>query len=394
MTAIKLSDNTYWVGVKDPALPKFDIIMDLKYGTTYNSYLVKGDKTALIDTVKKGFTDQFLDNIREISPPEKIDYLIINHTEPDHSGSIAAILAVNPRIEIISAASAVPFVKNIINEEIPIRGVKDDEIIDLGGKTLTFKITPYMHWPDTMMEYLSGDGILFSCDGFAAHLCGDSIYSDEIKEDYEHEFHYYWDSIMRPFSAYIRRNLPKLDSLDIKMIAPSHGPMIRKNPRLYIDKYKEWIADKTESANLVTIIYASNYENTRLLSEKIGDLIRRAGWNVSLLDASACDYQKARDSIEASGAILIGTPTFNGDAVKPIWNIVNLFATVSRTGKKAAVFGSYGWSGEGTKLVAERLIGLKLKLFDEIYRARLIPSDTELQSLGEYCSRLIDFLKT
>ena len=394
MSAFKMSDSVYWVGVKDPGLCKFDIIMDLKHGTTYNSYLVIGEKIALIDTVKRGFTDLFLDNIRGITPLNKIDYVIINHTEPDHSGAFAAVLKENPRAEIISSASAVPFVRNIINADIPIRGVKDNETIDLGGKKLIFKIMPYMHWPDTMMEFLSENGILFSCDGFAAHLCGASLYSDKVEEDYLHEFHYYWDAIMRPFSGYIRRNLPKLDSLDIQMIAPSHGPIIRKDTRSYIDKYKEWTADKSDRENLITIIYASNYENTKMLAERIGQFIIQNGFNLSLIDAADCKHEEVKDSIESSKAVLIGTPTFNGDAVKPIWDIMNLIATVGSLGKKAAVFGSYGWGGEGTKLVAERLAGLRLKVFEEIYRARLIPSDAELQSLDEYCARLINFLKS
>ncbi len=393
MSAIKLSDDAYWVGVKDPDLRKFDIIMHLKYGTTYNSYLVISEKTALIDTVKKGFTEEFLGNIRQVTPLNKIDYLIINHTEPDHSGAIAVLLNENPGIQIICAASAVPFVKNVINREIAIKGVKDNEIIDLGEQKLIFKIMPYMHWPDTMMAFLPKDRILFSCDGFAAHLCGDSLYSDEAVQDYKHEFRYYWDAIMRPFSGYIRRNLPKLDSVDIGMIAPSHGPVIRKEPRLFIEKYKDWAADKTEKANLVTIIYASNYENTKSLAGRIAEFIRKNGFNISIIDAAECNHQDVRDSIEASKAILIGTPTFNGDAVKPIWDVVDLFATVGSLGKKAAVFGSYGWSGEGTKLVSERLSGLKLKVFDEIYRARLLPSDDELRQLDDYCARLIGFLK-
>jgi flavorubredoxin len=393
MSAIKITNNAYWVGVKDSNLKKFDIIMNLKHGTTYNAYLVKGEKVAIIDTVKKGFTEEFLNNIREIVPIQNISYLIINHTEPDHSGAIMALIKENPNIEIICSASAVPFVKNVINTEIPIRGVKDNEILDLGGRALTFKIMPYMHWPDTMMEFLSGDEILFSCDGFAAHLAEESIFMGKSNDEYNRQFHYYWDAIMRPFSSYIRKNLPKLDALEIKIIAPSHGPIIGETAKEYIDKYKEWIADKTASANLVSIIYASNYDNTKVLAEKIGEKMKQNGFNTALIDASECDHEQVRDKIEASKAVVIGTPTFNGDAVKPIWDIVNLFSTVSSIGKKAAIFGSYGWSGEGPKLVAERLTGLKLKVFEEIYKVRLIPSEAELQLLNEYCDRMIQFLK-
>jgi flavorubredoxin len=393
MSAIKMKENVYWVGVKDPGLIKFDIYMDLRQGTTYNSYLIKGEKITLIDAAKKEFITSYFDSIRQIVPLDRIDYLVVNHTEPDHSGAITALLKENPKIELICAAAAIPFVKNVINADIPLRGVKDNDTLDLGVKKLTFKIMPYMHWPDTMMEYLDGEGILFSCDGFATHWCGDTLYSDEIKDDFDHEFHYYWDSIMRPFSTYIRRNLTKLDSLDLKMIAPSHGPVIRDNPHTYIDKYKEWVADKTEKANQVTIFYASSYGNTKFLAEKIAENISRGGFNTVLFDAAACPVGKARDNIEKSRAVLFGTPTFNGDAVKPIWDIVGLLNTVGCLGKKAAVFGSYGWSGEGIELVSNRLSGMRMKVFNSPIKARLIPSDAELSQLDEYCTGLIDFIK-
>ena len=250
-----------------------------------------------------------------------------------------------------------------------------------------------MHWPDTMMEFLSEEGILFSNDGFATHLCTDTLYADEANPtDLEFEFKYYFDSIMRPFTGYMRRNLVKLDELDIRMLAPSHGPVYRKEPRHYIDKYKTWAADKSEGKNLVTVFYASNYGNTRLLAETIRKDLATAGFATELVDASVLNEELFRDRIETSKAVLIGTPTFNGDAVKPIWDLVNLFSTVYSIGKKAAVFGSYGWGGEGAKLVAERLAGLKMKVFEDNFRVRLIPSSTEMHAIDEYTQKLVEFI--
>ena len=391
MSSIRLSDNVYWVGVKDPELEIFDIIMPLKHGTTYNSYLIKGEKVALIETVKRQFADEFFANIEEIVPVEKIDYLIINHNEPDHSGSFTELLKRAGVVGLISSASAVPFVKNILNTEADLTGIKDDYELDLGGKKLTFKLTPYMHWPDTMMEYLHEDKILFSCDGFATHLTADTIFDDELTEDMDEDFWYYYDAIMRPFTGYIRRNLPKLDAFDIKMIAPSHGPMLRKNPVAYIDKYKEWTADKTEGINHITVFYASNYGNTQRLATMLTDCLEKDGFEVALLDITTTSDDEARDEIEKSKAIVIGTPTFNGDAVKPVWNLVNNFSTVYSIGKKAAVFGSYGWGGEGIKMVAERLAGLKMKVFPENFRARLVPSDEDTAGLTNFCAQLSEF---
>lgn len=391
MSSIRLSDNVYWVGVKDPELEIFDIIMPLKHGTTYNSYLIKGEKVALIDTVKRQFADEFFANIKEIVPVEKIDYLIINHNEPDHSGSFLELLKRAPNVKLICGASAVPFVKNVLNTEADLTGIKDDYELDLGGKKLTFKLTPYMHWPDTMMEYLHEDKILFSCDGFATHLTSDTIFDDELTEDMDEDFWYYYDAIMRPFTGYIRRNLPKLDAFDIRMIAPSHGPMLRKDPVAYIDKYKEWTVDKTEGHNQVTVFYASNYGNTQRLATMLTDCLEKDGFEVALIDITTTSDDEARDEIEKSKAIVIGTPTFNGDAVRPVWNLVNNFSTVYSIGKKAAAFGSYGWGGEGIKMVAERLAGLKLKVFPENYRARLVPSDEDTAELTNFCTQLSEF---
>jgi len=391
MSAIRIADNVYAVGVTDPGLTMFDIVMETKFGTTYNAYLVRGEKIALIDTVKAEFTDEYLSNIDEIVPIEQIEYVIVNHTEPDHSGALPAVLERVPGVKIICSANAVPYVRNVINTEADITGVKDNHIIDLGGKTLTFKSMPYMHWPDTMMEYLAEDKILFSNDGFAAHVASDSIYADEATVDLDHEIYYYWDSIMRPFSGFIRRNLKKLDELDIHILASSHGPIYRKDPRKYIGMYKKWAVDKTAERNNVAIFYASNYGNTKRLSEAMASELQGYGFTTDVTEVTSCSEGEAKEIIESSKAVVIGTPTFNGDAVKPIWDLINLFSMVDRTGKKAAVFGSYAWGGEGVKLVAERLAGLKLKLFEEQFRARLIPSENEMTELSMYVSRLAEF---
>ena len=393
MSAIKLSDNVYWVGVKDPDLKVFDIIMPLNHGTTYNSYLIKGEKTALIDTVKLSFSDEFFTNIEEVVPADRIDYLIINHTEPDHSGSFSELLKRNPDIQLICAAPAVPFVKNVLNTDANLTGIKDNHELDLGGKKLVFRMTPYMHWPDTMMEYLPEDRILFSCDGFASHLCSERMFDDEVTEDLDHEFWYYFDAIMRPFTGYIRRNLPKLDEFEINMIGASHGPILRRNPRGYIEKYKEWTVDKTEDKNQVTLFFASNYGNTEKIARAMAANLEREGFSVPVIDITATDSDQAKEYIEASIGVVIGTPTFNGDAVKPVWDLVSNFSAVYSIGKKAAVFGSYGWGGEGVKMVAERLSGLKLKVFEENFRVRLVPSDEEMADLERYCIELAAFLK-
>lgn len=392
MPATEIAANVHWVGVKDPNLRVFDITMPTKWGTTYNSYLIKGEQTALIDGVKLQFQDDWFDNLEQVTEVEKIDYLVVNHTEPDHSGSLSRLLDRNPNIKIICAAPALPFVQNVLNREADITGIKDNFEIDLGGKKLIFKLTPYMHWPDTMMQFLQEDGVLFSCDGFAAHVTPEGVYNNELPDgvDLDYETKYYYECIMRPFSGYIRRNLPKLEEFDIKMVAPSHGPVLKSEPRKYIDQYKEWTAERYDCD--VAVCFASNYGNTGHLAGLIDEGIREAGLRSRLCDITAMSADDARELIESSRAVAIGTPTFNGDAVKPVWDFVALFSTVYSIGKKAAVFGSYGWGGEGIKLVAERLAGLKLKVLENRYRARLVPSIDELADLPEWINELTEFV--
>ena len=393
--AIPVVDNVYWVGVRDPELEVFDIIMKTEHGTTYNAFVVKGtDKTALIDTAKKTHTDEFLARLTQVTPIEEIDYLFVLHNEPDHSGSIKDILDKNPSVKIICSAPALPFVKNVINREADIQGVKDGFEVDLGGKTLRCLGMPYMHWPDTMVAYLPEDKLLFSNDIFAAHVSfdGDQMWADQHADTFEHEHYYYWDCIMRPFSGFSRKNLTKLDKLDIDVIATSHGPLIRKDTSVWIQKYAEWSRDKAAGHNQVTIFYATSYGNTELIAKALADELTAKGLGTKTADVTTVSDADAKNLIEESNAIVIGTPTFNGDAVEPIWHITNLLSMVYRLGKKAAVFGSYGWGGEATKLVSERLSGLKLKVFEEDYRARLVPSDDELTELKAYAGRLAEFL--
>lgn len=394
MKAEAIAENVWWVGVKDKNLKVFDIVMKTRHGTTYNAYLIKGShRVALIDTVKAQFTEKFFAAIEEVVPVDQISLLVVNHTEPDHSGAMHALVDRLPHLEIVCATAALPFVKNVLNREALLTTVKDNSEIDLGGKKLVFKQTPYMHWPDTMMEYLSEDKILFSCDGFAAHIAFDSLWADEATADFDHEVRYYYDSIMRPFAGYIRKNMAKLEGFDIEMIAPSHGPMIRRDIQKYLDQYRVWSADKTVNKNQVAIVYVSSYGNTARIAETIAAKLTDRGYCPVLINAAECDRDLTRDTLEASRAVLFGTPTFAGDAVKPTWDAVGLLSTIPARDKRAAVFGSYGWGAEGIKLVQQRLEGMKIKTLEEIFKARLVPSSDEMAGIDEWITKLTAFIE-
>lgn len=401
MTAIEIAPDIHWVGAKDPDLKIFDLYVKTEHGTTYNSYLVKSDHIALIDAVKSGFEDQMLSSIREIIDPARIEYLIVNHNEPDHSGSLHKLLELNPELKLVCAKAAEPFLRNIVNDEARIiTAVKPGDTLNLGGKTLEFLSAPMMHWPDTMFTYCREDQVLFSCDGYAAHFCpkdNASIFYEKDDPVIEHETWFYYDQIMRPFAPYSKRASQAVIDRDIKAVAPSHGPVNRADPKRFIRKYLEWTepkhkSDKSEHA-LVSIVYASSYGYTAKMAETIAAALSEGEAEPKLFDATSADPQELRDYFESSDAVIFGTPTFAGDVVKPIWDAAHLLSTVSAVGKRAGVFGSYGWGGQANEILEGYLEKLKLKVYTPGARARLLPSEEELKTCREFGQGFLVFLK-
>ena len=245
MGAVKIKENVHWVGALDPQLIVFDIVIPTEHGTTYNSYLVIGsEKIALIDTVKVEFTDEYIKTIGTIVDPKQIDYIVINHTEPDHSGALPAIIDFVPNITPVFSRTAKSFVTNILHREFNSIIVGDNDTLDLGGKTLQFVSAPFLHWPDSMFTYLQEDKILFTCDAFGAHYCSKERFSDEVAapEAVFSAFEFYYKCILRPFKDHIEKALTKIKDFDLEIIAPSHGPILRGNQLKYLESYKKWVS--------------------------------------------------------------------------------------------------------------------------------------------------------
>jgi flavorubredoxin len=390
MTAIKIKENIYWVGIRDPHLEIFDIVIPTKEGTTYNSYLVIGEKKkALIEANKALFTDKYIKRIEEVCPISEIDYIILNHTEPDHSGTLPAIIDINPNIEVIFSKTAKSFVNNIVNKEYNGRAVGDNDTIDLGGKTLKFFHTPFLHWPDTMFTYLVEEKILFPCDFLGAHFCpGEGIFNDEIpkKENAIAAFKFYYKTIMRPYKEHILNAFKKLEGTEIDMICPSHGPILRENLDFYINFYKEQ-ANRYYQYNLnkqITIAYASAYGNTKLLAERIKDGVEETGVIAKLFDTADTNISDIIDEIEISHGLLIGTATINAKAPKPIFNLFAELVALNVSNRKAGAFGSFGWSGEGIKMSEDILKTMRMKLPLESFKVQMTPSKKDLEDAYEW----------
>jgi flavorubredoxin len=384
MKPFEITSDVYWIGALHPDLRIFDIIMKTANGTTYNSYLIRDQKTAVIDTVKSKFSQQYFQNISEIIDPAEISYVIIQHNEPDHSGSLKELLSRAPQAKVLCAKPAIKYVKNIVNKDIDIEAVNEDTEINLGSKALRFLSTPFLHWPDTMMTRLD-EHILFPCDVFASHYCDSHMFDDRITENFWPDFTYYFNMILRPFKKHLRKALDKIDQHQIELIAPSHGPILRQNIQKYFDAYAEWSKElPPNDPKKVLIYYASAHGNTEKMANMIFKGVNTAGVEASLYNVMEINLQNQLNLIEQCDGLIVGSPTINNDAVKPIWDLLSVLTTLDIKGKKAASFGSIGWSGEAVKFLDERLRSLKFKVPYDGITATLVPDESDLSSCEQF----------
>ena len=388
MEPVKIKEDVYWIGSLDPNLIIFDIVVPTKHGTTYNSYLVRGEKIAIIDTVKASFVEDFISKIRSLVKLEDINYIVINHTEPDHSGGLIRLMELAPNAIPVFSRGARTFVKNILHKDFEYKEVGDGDSIDLGGKVLKFISAPFLHWPDTMFTYLVEDKILFPCDAFGSHYCSNKRFNDELdsKEEAFTSFEFYYNAILRPFKKHIIYALDNIKNTDIEIIAPSHGPILRENIEKYIESYRKWSGKtkKYPDKKKITIIYVSSYGSTKKMAEYIYKGACLPDTDVSLYNAAETDLETILDEIEASDEIILGTPTLNAKAPKPIFDIISSLVMLNIRGKAAAVFGCYGWSGEAVKIVEDILKSLRFKIVADGYKLRMIPSEEALKGCEEF----------
>ncbi|MFZ5651078.1 MAG: FprA family A-type flavoprotein [Bacillota bacterium] len=384
MKAVPVRGGVYWVGARNPDLRVFDIVMRTENGTTYNSYLVKADRVALVETVKKGFEEELLARVESIVAPEEIDYIVVNHTEPDHSGALGVLLEKMPKATVVASKVAARFLKEMVNRDFPHITVGDGDMLDLGGKTLSFISAPFLHWPDSMFTYLHEDRVLFTCDAFGCHFCGGEIFND-LTGDISHSYRYYYDVIMSPFAGYVAEAVKKISPLEFDVIAPSHGPVLRENAREYVLRYRQW-SEKTpaRSGKNIVVAYLSAYGNTKRLARAIAEGVEQAGAEASLIEITSVNPAEAAGIISESDGLVVGSPTMNRDAVYPVWELLAHVSPVVNQGKPAAAFGSYGWSGEAVKLMEQRLSGLQFKVFLPGLKVNFTPDERSINEAREF----------
>ena len=396
---VSLAPGVFWIGALDPQLRVFDVILKTANGTSYNAYCVRGETgVAIIDTVKAEYADTFFQRLEQVAAYDEITVIVLNHLEPDHTGALPELMRRAPQARLYISVKAQMMLKGLLkSEDLTYVPVDTGDRVDLGGRTLRFLNTPFLHWPDTHCAYLEEDALLFSGDVFGCHFCDSRLFNDRVG-DFRFSFEYYYQHIMRPFREHVRQALDLIEPLDLKLIAPAHGPILRDQPRAYVQRYRQLAAPQLhneagERAKTLLIFYISSYGNTARMAHGVRDGAEAIdGVRVSLYDLQGGEVTPFVDLIEEADGIVFGSPTINGDAVKPIWDLLSSLAVVSIKDKLGAAFGSYGWTGEAVNMLEDRLRGLKLRVPVSGVRVKLIPTDEELARCRDFGRKLAEHL--
>ncbi len=365
-----VKNNVSWVGKVDWELLKFhgDDYSTHK-GSTYNSYLIEEEKTVLIDTVWMPFADEFVANLQKEIDLNKIDYIVVNHGEVDHSGSLPALMKLIPDKPIYCTANAVKSLKGQYHQDWDFHVVKTGDKIDVGnGKELIFVEMSMLHWPDSMACYLTKDNILFSNDAFGQHYATEKLFNDLVDQcELFNECIKYYANILTPFSAILRKKLAEVISLglQIDIIATSHGVIWRDNPMQIVEKYAKWADDYQE--NQISVIYDTMWNGTKELAERIAEGIGLADKDVTvkLFNLAKNDDNDVITEVFKSKTVVVGSPTVGNSVLHSVAGFMHLMKGLKFKNKKAAAFGCYGWSGEGTKVILDSMKNAGFELIDE-----------------------------
>jgi anaerobic nitric oxide reductase flavorubredoxin len=389
----KLTEKVTWVGKTDWELKKFHgDEYSTHRGSSYNAYLIRDRKTALIDTVWQPFDREFVSRLRQEIDLGEIDYIIANHSEVDHSGALVELMREIPNTPIYCTKNGARILKGHYHEDWNFVTVKTGDTLDLGDSKLVFVEAPMLHWPDSMFTYMTGENILFSNDAFGQHYATESLYDDAVDQaELFHEALKYYANILTPFSPLVTKKIHEVlgFNLPLTMICPSHGVIWRNNPARIVEQYLTWADDYQE--NQVTIVYDTMWNATRTMAESIADGIRRADQTVTvkLMNAAKDDKNDIITEVFRSKAILVGSSTINNGYLYAIGGLLEMIRGLKFKNKAAAAFGSYGWSGEAVKQLTEGLNKAGFRIVDEGHRALWVPDEAERAACAAYGAKFI-----
>ena len=384
---LEISDDVSWIGVLDHDLVTFDIVMETKYGTTYNSYFINAEKKAVVETVKEKFWPEYKEKLLSLCDPGEIDFIICNHTEPDHSGCLKHLIELAPNATVVGSGQALTYLGEMMGTSFRSMKVKDGDVIDLGNRSLKVIGAPNLHWPDSIYTYLEEEGLLFTCDSFGAHFADERMWDDEVG-DYNESFDYYFDVILKPFSKFILKAIEKIKTLPLDMICPGHGPILRSSWKQKIERSSALATkytEETRSRNRVLVAYVSAYGYTREMARYIESGLRNAGnVEIDVVDIENIMLGDLEELLVKADGLLVGSPTINQNTLLPVYRLFALINPIRDKGKPAAAFGSFGWSGEAVGLIESHLEKLKLKVVTEGITSRFMPHEDEAVRLFEF----------
>ncbi|HHT9120923.1 MAG TPA: FprA family A-type flavoprotein [Candidatus Hypogeohydataceae bacterium YC41] len=347
---VKIAEGVYWVGVIDWNLRLYHNTYSTHHGTTYNSYLLLDDQVALVDSVYGPFYEEFLKNIKELVPIEKITYVIVNHAESDHSGALPKVMEIIPRAKVVCTSKSKDILSRLYQTPWDFHTVKSGDEMTIGKKTLKFIEAPMMHWPDNMFTYVREDKLLLSNDPFGQHMATSERFEDEVEQAVVwEEAAKYFANTLYPFTALIKRKVEEIQSLPIQIIAPSHGVIWRREPQRIMEKYLRWASGEAEER--VLIAYESMWESTDIMARAIAEGIQKEDTPVKLFRLSVTDHADVfRELLETRG-LMIGSSTLNNTVLPSTASFIETLKSLRPKGKVACVFGSHGWGGGAIKVL-------------------------------------------
>lgn len=380
MKAVQVCDNIYWVGAVDWTLRNFHGYTT-SMGSTYNAYLVVDETVALIDTVKANFAGEMLERIASVIDPSKIEVIVSNHVEPDHSGAIPAVLAVAPQAKVITAepqgARGLTAHYGPLNYE-PVKGGAS---ISLGRHTLQFTPTPMVHWPDNMVTYCPEEKLLFSNDAFGQHYASSGRFDDEERIDVVfEEARKYYANIVMPYGQQTAAALKAVGGLDIGLICPSHGVIWRKNISEIVKRYQSWCANETDGS--AAVVYDSMWHSTETMAKTVAETFREEGHNVQLYDLKVCHNSDIISDILTAKYIAVGSPTLNNNMLPTVSGFLTYLRGLAPKGRVSFAFGSYGWGGQSVAQVEQALEACGFDKLCDSVRLQYIPKKDDLDALA------------
>lgn len=392
---VKLTDKVHWIGVNDRRTHLFENLWPLENGVAYNSYLINDDKVALIDTVEHSSTEEYMDKIESIlGTGKKIDYLVINHMEPDHSGAIRSIVEKYPEIKLIGNIKTFKIVDAYYGYKDNLLEVKDGDELDLGHHKLKFVMTPWVHWPETMMTYDQTEQILFSGDAFGSFGTLDGgIFDDEINlEFYQEDLRRYFSNIVGKYGNMVQKAFKKLDGVDVSMIAATHGPIWRSEVNYILSLYDKWSKQETEEG--VVIIYGSMYGNTGKMADYIARKISEQGIkNIRVRDASKTHLSHLINDIWRFKGVIIGSSAYNSGMMPPIEHLTKTLEHMGVKNHYLGLFGSYSWTGGGVKTLLKFAEKVDWEMIGEPVDVKGIPGSEAFEKCNQLAKEMAKKVK-